>query len=62
MKNRVIGIAVLLVVGFIVFVCLSGFGMMLAVILLTMHPGAIILGTIVSSFMVLFHLLTKENS
>ena len=61
MKNRPIGIAVLLLLGFIVFVCLAGFGMLIAVVFLIMHPAVIILGTVVSSCLVLFHLMTKDN-
>ena len=61
MKNRPIGIAVLLLLGFIVFVCLAGFGMLIAVVFLIMHPAVIILGTVVSSCMVLLHLMTKDN-
>lgn len=62
MKNRLIGVAVLLLLGFILFVCLSGFGMLIAIVFLVMHPAVIVLGTIVSSLMVLLHLMTKENS
>lgn len=61
MKNRPIGIAVLLLLGFIVFVCLAGFGMLIAVVFLIMHPAVIILGTVVSSCLVLLHLMTKDN-
>ena len=61
MIKRLIGIAVLLVLGFILFVCLSGFGMLIAIVFLVMHPAVIVLGTIVSSCMVLLHLMTKEN-
>lgn len=61
MKNRLIGIAVLLLLGFVVFVCLAGFGMLIAVVFLIMHPAAIILGTVVSSCLVLLHLMTKDN-
>lgn len=61
MIKRLIGITVLLVLGFILFVCLSGFGMLIAIVFLVMHPVVIVLGTIVSSFMVLLHLMTKEN-
>lgn len=61
MTKRLIGIAVLLVLGFILFVCLSGFGMLIAVVFLVMHPTAIVLGTIVSACMVLLHMMTKEN-
>lgn len=59
--KRLVGITVLLVLGFILFVCLSGFGMLIAIVFLVMHPAAIVLGTIVSSFMVLLHLMTKDN-
>lgn len=61
MTKRLIGIAVLLVLGFILFVCLSGFGMLIAVVFLIMHPLMIILGTVVSSCLVLLHLMTKDN-
>ena len=61
MKNRLIGIAVLLLMGFVVFVCLAGFGMLIAVVFLMMHPAVIILGTVVSSCLVLLHLMTKDN-
>ena len=61
MKNRLIGIAVLLLLGFVVFVCLMGFGMLIAVVFLIMHPAVIILGTVVSSCLVLLHLITKDN-
>ena len=61
MKNRLIGIAVLLLLGFVVFVCLAGFGMLIAVVFLMMHPAVIILGTVLSSCMVLLHLMTKDN-
>ena len=61
MKNRPIGIAVLLLLGFIVFVCLAGFGMLIAVVFLIMHPAVVILGTVVSSCLVLLHLMTKDN-
>ena len=61
MKNRLIGVAVLLLLGFTVFVCLAGFGMLIAVVFLIMHPAVIILGTVVSSCLVLLHLMTKDN-
>lgn len=61
MKNRLIGIAVLLILGFMVFVCLAGFGTLIAVMFLTMHPVMIILGTVVSSCLVLLYLVTKDN-
>ena len=61
MIKRLIGIAVLLVLGFILFVCLSGFGMLIAVVFLVMHPAVIVLGTIVSACMVLLHLVMKDN-
>ena len=61
MKNRPIGIAVLLLLGFTLFVCLAGFGMLIAVVFLIMHPAVIILGTVVSSCLVLLHLMTKDN-
>ena len=61
MKNRLIGIAVLLILGFVVFVCLAGFGMLIAVVFLIMHPAVIVLGTVVSSCLVLLHLMTKDN-
>ena len=61
MKNRLIGVAVLLILGFVVFVCLAGFGMLIAVVFLIMHPAVIILGTVLSSCMVLLHLMTKDN-
>jgi hypothetical protein len=61
MKSRLIGIAVLLLLGFTVFVCLAGFGMLIAVVFLTMHPVVIILGTVVSSCLVLLYLMTKDN-
>ena len=61
MKNRLIGIAVLLLLGFTLFVCLAGFGMLIAVVFLIMHPAVIILGTVVSSCLVLLHLMTKDN-
>ena len=61
MKNRLIGVAVLLILGFVVFVCLAGFGMLIAVVFLIMHPAVIILGTVVSSCLVLLHLVTKDN-
>ena len=61
MKNRPIGIAVLLLLGFVVFVCLAGFGMLIAVVFLIMHPAVIILGTVVSSCLVLLYLMTKDN-
>ena len=61
MKNRPIGIAVLLLLGFTLFVCLAGFGMLVAVVFLIMHPAVIILGTVVSSCLVLLHLMTKDN-
>ena len=61
MKNRLIGVAVLLILGFVVFVCLAGFGMLIAVVFLMMHPAVIILGTVLSSCMVLLHLMTKDN-
>ena len=59
MIKRLIGITVLLVLGFILFVCLSGFGMLIAIVFLVMHPAVIVLGTIVSSLMVLLHLVMK---
>ena len=62
MKNRLIGVAVLLILGFVVFVCLAGFGMLIAVVFLMMHPAVIILGTVVSSCLVLLHLMTKDKS
>lgn len=62
MKNRLIGVAVLLLLGFVVFVCLAGFGMLIAVVFLIMHPAVIILGTVLSSCLVLFHLMTKDKS
>ena len=61
MKNRLIGVAVLLILGFVVFVCLAGFGMLIAVVFLIMHPAVIILGTVVSSCLVLLYLMTKDN-
>ena len=61
MKNRLIGVAVLLILGFVVFVCLAGFGMLIAVVFLIMHPAVIVLGTVVSSCLVLLHLMTKDN-
>ena len=61
MKNRLIGVAVLLILGFVVFVCLAGFGMLIAVVFLIMHPAVIILGTVVLSCLVLLHLMTKDN-
>lgn len=61
MTERLIGITVLLLLGFILFVCLSGFGMLIAVVFLVMHPAAIVIGTMVSSFMVLLHLMMKDN-
>lgn len=61
MSKRIIGIVVLLLLGFILFVCLSGFGMLIAIVFLVMHPSAIVLGTMVSSLMVLLHLVMKEN-
>ena len=61
MKNRPIGIAVLLLLGFTLFVCLAGFGMLVAVVFLIMHPAVIILGTVVSSCLVFLHLMTKDN-
>lgn len=61
MIKRLIGISVLLVLGFILFVCLSGFGMLIAVVFLVMHPAVIVLGTIVSACVVLLHLVMKEN-
>ena len=61
MIKRRIGITVLFVLGFILFVCLSGFGMLIAVVFLVMHPVAIVLGTIVSACMVLLHLVMEEN-
>ena len=61
MIKRLIGIAVLLVLGFLLFVCLSGIGMLIAIVFLVMHPAVIVLGTIVSSFMVLLHLMMKDN-
>ena len=61
MKNRLIGVAVLLILGFVVFVCLAGFGMLIAVVFLMVHPAVIILGTVVSSCLVLLHLMTKDN-
>lgn len=61
MKNRLIGVAVLLILGFVVFVCLAGFGMLIAVVFLIMHPAVIVLGTVLSSCMVLLHLMTKDN-
>jgi len=60
--KRLIGIAVLLLMGFTLFVCLAGFGMLIAVVFLIMHPAVIILGTVVSSCLVLFHLMTKDKS
>jgi hypothetical protein len=62
MKNRLIGIAVLLLLGFTLFVCLAGFGTLIAIMLLTMHPVMIILGTVVSSCLVLLYLMTKDKS
>ena len=61
MIKRLIGIAVLLVLGFTLFVCLSGFGMLIVIVFLMMHPAVIVLGTIVSSLMVLLHLVMKEK-
>ena len=61
MKNRLIGTAVLLLLGFTLFVCLAGFGMLVAVVFLIMHPAVIVLGTVMSSCMVLLHLMTKDN-
>lgn len=62
MIKRLIGIAVLLVLGFILFVCLSGLGIIIGIMFLTMHPAVIVLGTIVSSCMVLLHLVTKDEN
>lgn len=62
MIKRLIGIVVLLLLGFLLFVCLSGLGMLIAIVFLVMHPAAIVLGTIVSSFMVLLHLMTKDKN
>jgi len=62
MKNRLIGIAVLLLMGFVVFVYLVGFGMLIAVVFLIMHPAVIILGTVLSSCLVLLHLMTKDKA
>ena len=60
--KRLIGIAVLLVMGFILFVCLAGFGMLSALVFLVVHPAVIAIGTIVSACMVLFvALVTKDN-
>lgn len=61
MIKRLVGLVVLFLMGFVVFVCLSGFGMLIAVVFLTMHPAAIAFGTTVSSFMVLFCLLTRSE-
>lgn len=61
MIKRLIGIVVLLLLGFLLFVCLSGLGMLIAIVFLVMHPAVIVLGTMVSAFMVLLHLMTKEN-
>ena len=61
MKNRLVGIVTLVLLGFTVFVCLAGFGMLVAVVFLMMHPAVIILGTVVSSCLVLLHLMTKDN-
>lgn len=62
MIKRLVGIAVLLVIGFMLFVCLSGFGMLIAIVFLVMDPSAIVLGTIVSACMVLLHLMTKDKN
>lgn len=62
MKNKLVGIVVLLLLGFMVFVGLSGFGMLIAVVFLIMHPAVIILGTVVSSFMVLILLIEKAGN
>ena len=61
MTKRLTGLLVLLLIGFVVFVCLSGFGMLIVIVFLMMHPAVIVLGTIVSSCMVLLHLITKDN-
>lgn len=61
MIKRLIGLVVLLALGFILFICLAGFGMLTALVFLVMHPAVIVLGTIVSSCVVLLHLVTKEN-
>lgn len=63
MIKRLIGIAVLLVMGFILFVCLSGFGMLAALVFLVMHPAVIVIGTIASACMALFvALVTKDKN
>jgi len=62
MKNRLVGIAVLLLLVFVVFIALSGFGMLIAIAFLVMHPAVIILGTVLSSSLVLLHLMTKDKS
>ena len=61
MRNRLVGLVVLLLLGFVVFIALSGFGMLIAVAFIVMHPAVIALGTIVSSCMVLLCLMTKDN-
>lgn len=61
MTNRLIDVAVLLLLGFTVFVCLAGFGMLIAVVFLMMHPVMIILGTVVSACLVLLYLMIKDN-
>ena len=62
MSKRIIGIVVLLMLGFILFVCLSGFGMLVAVVFIVIHPAVIVLGTIVSACMVLLHLMAKDKN
>lgn len=61
MIKRLVGLVVLFLMGFIVFVCLSGFGMLIAAVFLIMHPAVIAFGTTVSSFMVLFYLVTRSE-
>lgn len=62
MSKRIIGIVVLLMLGFILFVCLSGFGMLVAFVFLVLHPAVIVFGTMVSTCMVLLHLMTKDKN
>lgn len=61
MRNRLVGIVVLLLLGFVVFITLSGFGMLIAIAFIIMHPSVIILGTIVASCLVLLCLMSEDN-
>lgn len=58
MIKRLIGIAVLLLLGFLLFMCLSGLGYALAITLMIMSWWQIVAGTILGSVLVVLYLLS----